>query len=99
MHATSMDKIIEVEMIVTHKDEKGMNRNGADLLRHNSPSEHQGRVCVVVLNLAVCQVHGHRFCSAQKSRAVGIGYELFYQWRIVEGSIAGGRLEFLVDTI
>ena len=67
MHAPSMDKVIEVETIVTCKDEKGVNRNGADLHRHNLPSEHRGRVCVVVLNLAVYQVHGRRFCSMQKS--------------------------------
>ena len=67
VHATSMDKVIEVEMIAICKDEKGAARNGMDLHRRNPPSEHRGRVCVVVLTLVVHQVHGHRFCSVQKS--------------------------------
>ena len=40
MHAVIMDIVIEVEMIVTRKDENGVNRNGIDLHRRNPPSEH-----------------------------------------------------------
>ena len=51
-----MVKVIEVEMIATHRTQKGTNSKGISLFRCNPPSEHQGGVYVVDLNLTVCQV-------------------------------------------
>ena len=40
VHAIIMAKVIKVETIAAHRNQRGTNSKGVGLLRHNLPSEH-----------------------------------------------------------